>query len=200
MSILQIVVKARLGTSTELRNIHHYDFLSYVPDLTQTQEAVDAIDDAYYTHLRGLFNDQVVVYEYDVRRVDVGDQPTLTVESTRGNWSATGAAENLPSILAALCTFKAFTTFPRTARTYLFPMTEGQNSASGDLEPTTVEAIEDWADDMMTLDITGAADADKVTVAYGGEPRIVIINHSLTSKTVNPRWSTMRSRRGGVGI
>lgn len=200
MSIFQITVKGRDSSNNEFRNVHHYEFPFYVPDSTALQEAVDAIDAAYKSNLQSQFSSNITFYAYDVRRVDIGDQPTIELTATGGAWAGTAADNKLPNQVSALCTFKSLTAYPRTTRTYHFPMTEGTNSASGALAATTQGLIEDWAADMLSLDITGQLDADKCAVKYGGDPRVVIDNNDVQVIKVGLIWATQRRRRSGVGI
>lgn len=200
MTVYQIVCKARFGTATELRNIHHYEFFGYTPDTAELQEAVDAIDTNYKSNLQSDFVNDISFYGYDVRRVDVGDLPTVEFTATAGTWSGTNVNDPLPTQVSALVTWKAPTTFPRTTRSYLFPMGEIANDSSGNIAAAQITRNAAFGDDMRTLSITGQIDADKVAVQYGGTPRAVTAHNDVLSVVAAPIWATQRRRRPGVGI
>ena len=199
MSTYQIVVKALTG-GTQLRNIHHYQFFQYVPDAAQLQEAVDAVDAAYKSNLQAELHSSVQVYAYDVRRVDLPDLPTIEYQATAGGWFGTETSTKMPNQVSALVTFKAQTAFPRTTRTYHFPMGQDQNTAGGVIAAATLANLEAWAADMLTLDITGALDADKSAVRYASDPRIVVESNDVELYTVTNVWATQRRRKIGIGI
>lgn len=199
MSIYQIVVKGKAYDSEELRNIHHYEFFNYVPETSQLQELVDGIDTAYKSNLQTAFHDEIDFYEYDVRRVDVGDQPTRTFTATAGTWSGSSTADAIPSQVSAMVTFKALTAFPRSTRTYLFPFGANQLNSDGTVTSGAVNAMKDWADDMLEITITGGLNADKQAVKYGGDPRAVTDSNDLSQRSVKNVYATQRRRKVGVG-
>lgn len=200
MSIYQIVARARFDTSHEQRNVHHYEFPGYVPSTVQLQEVVDGLDVIYRTHLQGSFHSGLEVYGYDVRRVDLGDLPTLLFTPTAGAWVGSAAGDPLPPMVSGLVSFKAATEFPRTSRTYLFTIAEGANTAQGIVGAGTVTAMTDWGNSILDIFVTGAADAVKVAVRYGGDPRVVVASNPLTTVVANAIWASQRRRRQGVGI
>ena len=200
MSIYQIVTKGRDSESNEFRNVHHYEFFSYVPTTVQLQEAIDAIDTAYKSNLQLQFDSGVEFYAYDVRRVDLGNLPTVEFQPTAAAWFGTAAGDRIPNQVAALCTWKAQTTFPRTTRSYLFPFGEGSNNAIGRWQTSTLTDIIDFGDDMLELVITGDLNADKQAVEYSGTPRIVSSANDVTEVVVTNKPATQRRRRPGVGI
>lgn len=200
MSIYQIVLKAADNNHNQYRNVHYYEFFNYVPTSTQLQEAVDAIDTAYKSNLQSSLSDDFSFEAYDVRRVDIGDLPTVEYQATAGAWDGTNTSAQLPHQVSALCTFKAQTTFPRTARTYLFGFVEDANNAGGRVEASVLSQISDWADDMLELTITGDLNADKQAVQFGGTPRAVTDSNDLETHSERNNWATQRRRRSGVGI
>lgn len=200
MSIYQIVVKAEDQNTNQYRNVHHYEFFGYVPSDTELQEAIDAVDSAYKTNLQSVIDNDFDIYAYDVRRVDLGNLPTIEFTATAGSWSGTNTGATLPHQVSALITFKALTTFPRTSRCYLFGFTEDSNTTAGRVEATTITAIDAFGDDMLSLTITGQIDADKVAVTYGGTPRVVTDENDVTQHASKVNWATQRRRRSGVGI
>ena len=200
MSIYQLVVKARFGGSDEYRNVHHYEFFSYVPDVAQQQELVDGVDTAYRTYMETHYSNSLTVYEYDLRRVDIADQPTLTYTATGGAWFGDETSEALPTQDCALSTFKALSTFPRTSRTYHFPMGEVANVGGGTVQSGVITNMELWGNAMLEIDITGALNADKQAVRYGGNPRVVVAHNDLTIATADNVFATQRRRKRGKGI
>lgn len=200
MSIYQIVAKGSFDNATQLRNIHHYEFNGYVPTQTQLQEAVDALDAAYKVELIAYFVNEVQMVSFDVRRVDIGNLPTIEFAATAGEWVGTSAVDPMPAQVSGLVTFKSPTVYPRSSRAYIWPFSEGNNTSSGQISTNAQTAMEDWADAVISLTITGGADADKVAVQYGGTPRAVVDSNILLSSFVNPIWATQRRRRLGVGI
>lgn len=200
MSIYQVAVKAVMDSSEDYRNIHHYEFFGYVPDDTQLQEFVDGIDSAYKTYLQASIHSGLEVVAYDVRRVDIGDQPTIEYVATGGSWNGTASGAPLPFQIAALVTFKALAAFPRTTRTYMFPSSVNAVTSVGNIGSGTVTALENWGNAMLEIAITGALNADKQAVQYGGTPRTVTDANDVTIVMANPIWATQRRRRRGVGI
>lgn len=200
MSIYQITVKARWGTAVELRNIHHYEFFGYVPDATQLQEFVDGVDSVYKTDVLAYYPNEITVYGYDVRRVDIGDLPTVEFLATAGSWTGSSGATPLPTQNAALTTFKAPTTFPRTTRTYHFPFSEAALDTTGELETVVQTGLNTWGNNMLEISITGGLNADKVAVSYGGDPRAVTDDNEVETVSTSKVYATQRRRRKGVGI
>lgn len=186
--------------TTELRNVLHYEKSDGAADMATIQEAVDALDGMYKTHLRALFHTQVTVYAYDVRRVDVGDLPTFNIVPTAGEWAGTNGADPMPFQVSGLITWKANAPFPRTTRTYLFPFGEGYNSTGGKLAAIAVTPMTNFANAAMTIPIAAGIDWDKVAVKYGGDPRVVVDQNEVETFSITNVWATMRSRRPGYGI
>ena len=199
MSIYQVVTRGQLGGVSILRNVAHYEFAGYVPSASEIQEFVDGLDDTYKTHLRSSFHTYVTIQGYGMRRVDVADQPESVVVPTNGSWAGTNATNMLPAFCSLLVTFKATTTFPRTTRTYLFPMGVSMNGVGGDPTATALANAGSWAASVLEISITGQTDADKVAVRYSGDPRAVTDENDVTSWLANPLWSPLRSRKTGVG-
>jgi len=200
MTIYQVVTKGQDGGARQFRNIHYYEFFGYTPDLSQLQDLVDGVDAAYKTNLQGRTSTVFEYYGYDVRRVDIGDQPTLSLTPTAGAWNGTSTSDPLPRQVAGLVTFKAFTAFPRTSRTYIFGLTEADNTSGGNMASGCEDALDDWAEALLEVDIDGAIDADKQSVKFGGDPRAVIDANDLSTYNVSTNWATQRRRRQGVGI
>ena len=199
MSIYQVVVKAVTG-STQLRNIHHYEFFGSVPDTATLQELADGIDAAYKSNLQANYHTSVQFYEYGVRRVDVGNLPEIPYQATAGAWFGQETSQKLPNQLSALVTFKAQTAFPRTTRTYHFPMGEDSNDAGGVIVAAQITALEAWGNDMLTIDVTTGIDPDKVAVEYSGTPRVVTANNDVELVSATEVWATQRRRKVGIGI
>lgn len=200
MSIYQIVTRAVLDSVDQYRNVLHYEFPGYVPQAADLQAAVDAIDTTYKNRLQALFPLTLSFQGYDVRRVDTPDEPTQFVSPTGGGWAGSDTAQTLPPQTSLLVTFKAPTTFPRTARSYLFPLTEEWNASNGRVVAGALANALSWGTELLALAIPLQPDAVKVTVRYGGDPRVVTASNVLTTVRVASRWATQRSRRPGEGI
>jgi hypothetical protein len=200
MSIYQMVVKGSAGTGIQLRNIHHFEFPGYVPTPAELEEAAEALATHYETWLVNMFAAQVSIRAIDLRRVDIGDLPTQ--EYVPDGWpvSGTGTGDMLPTQVSALVIWKAPTTYPRSTRTYVFPMTETASGPVGGIQSANVTALFGFSIDMETLAITGQTDANKVAVEYGGVPRAVILSNPVSAAPVPNVWATQRRRRPGVGI
>lgn len=200
MSIYQIVTKARDTSQNEYRNVQHFEFPGYVPSNTEIQDAIDDLDTSYKANLQTLIRVNVEFYEYDVRRVDVGNLPAIPFQPTAGGWFGTNNANLLPRQVAPLISFKSLTAYPRNARTYLFGFTEDSSAAGGTLEPTSKAAIEQYAFDSGSLNVNGNTNALRQAVQYGGTPRVVVANNEVTSFIVRDDFATQRRRVRGVGI
>lgn len=199
MSIYQTAVRGELDTGDQLRNILHYEFPSYIPTAAELQELVDELLTSYENRLQSLLPTEITIVGVDVRRVDIGDQPTAFIVPTGGAWAGTNTNNLMPSTTAVLVTAKAPTTFPRTARTYLFPMTSEALATDGRVTAATLANALSWGSETLAIAITGQPDAQRVTVRYSGDPRVVTASNTLTTVRVASRWATMRSRRLGVG-
>jgi hypothetical protein len=200
MSLYQIVVKADYNDAIQMRNIHHYEFSGYVPDATQLQEFVDGVDAAYKSRLQSIFNQLIDVNAYGVRRVDVGEQPEADFIPTAGGWTASNAANSMPSHIAAIVSFKAATAYPRSTRTYLFPFSEDTNDANGTLTTGALLSMVNWGQDMLEISITAGSNAIKVAAEYAGTPRVVSDWNQVTTIVASQTWGTMRKRKPGIGI
>lgn len=200
MSIYQIVAKAVWRSASEMRNVHHYEFAEDPPTNAKLQEAVDELDAAYKDHLQGSFPNDLNVYAYDVRRVDLPNLPTAEFIATLGAWSGSSAVDPMPAQLAALVTFKSPQEYPRTSRAYMFPVTETQNDANGQVSDTLVTNLGIWAARIIQLTVATGTNPDKQAVQYGGTPRVITANHDIETFKVSKEWATQRRRRVGVGI
>ena len=182
-----------------MRNVHHYEFAGYVPSDTELQEFVDNFDSALKTRLQSRIKSNASVDAYDVRRVDVGDLPTVEFIPTAGAWNGTDTGNLLPSQCAALITFKALTPFPRSTRTYVWGLTANALAAGGLVGSGTVTDLTNFGNDILEISVTGQLNPDKVAVAYSGDPRAVTSWNEVTNVTVTDVWATQRRRRRGVG-
>lgn len=199
MSIYQIVVKGLLNGSGQLRNVMHYEFPGYTPNDTELQSFVDNLDDDFRDYLEPLYASTVALTGYGVRRVDIGDQPEFEFIPTAGTWVGDDAGTQLPPQVSAMVTWKAPTAYPRTCRSYLWPMTESGNSTAGSIEATYRTAIFGWATDSMTVVVAGQSSAQRVAVEYGGDPRVVTAANVVETASNLATWRTQRRRRLGVG-
>jgi hypothetical protein len=182
-----------------LRNVVHYEFPTTVPSPAQLQAFVNVLDNDYKDNLQTPLSPNVSIHSYDVRRVDIGDQPTLTLTPAAGAWVGGSTGEQLPEQLAALVTWRAFSTFPRTTRSYIFPFTEADNTGNGNLSAASLAFLEAFALDVMSILYEAGLSANKVAVEYGGTPRVVVASNAVTTREVSPHWATQRRRRLGVG-
>lgn len=199
MSIYQVTWKGLEFDSSQLRNVWHYEFFQYVPDLTQRQDFIDNLDILNKAQLQNFFHDEIDILGYDMKRVDVGGLPTEELIPTAGLWSGTASGDALPAQCSLLVTWKTATFYPRTTRTYLWPFTANNLSAGGILPTANVAALETWANAMLQIEVTGAGNPDKVAVQYGGTPRAVTDHNSLDTYVVNRVYATQRRRKAGVG-
>lgn len=199
MSIYQATLVGESPGPNALRNIHHYEFPGYVPTAAELQEFVDGLATAYAGVIAHMADD-ITLSSFEVRRVDVGDLPTE--EITPDGWPVTGgsaASAMLPPQVAALVTWKAPTTFPRSTRTYLFPFAASVLSPTGTIALAARTAMEVFAADLEEIEVTGQVDAQKVAVQYGGDPRAVVASNIVFATPIDSVFATQRSRRYGVG-
>lgn len=199
MSIYQVVVKGLLQSSGALRNITHYTFPDYDPDSTEKQAFVDEFDSKFKNRLRAHFHPNVQVASYGLRRVDTGNLPEEQIVPTAGAWVGTSAGNQLPEMNCVMVTWKAAAAFPRSQRSYLFPMSVGAVTADGGVLAAVLTNANLWGTDARTIVVTGAASALKVAVQYSGTPRVVTSFNVVTSSATAGRWRTQRARRLGVG-
>jgi len=199
MSIYQVVVKGTWRATNQLRNILHYEFPGYIPNSTELQDFVDNLDDDYKDYLRIHFSEEVAFSRYGLRRVDIAEQPEAELVPTAGTWSGTAASNELPGQLSAMFTVKAFTAYPRSTRTFLFPFTTGAVNTDGLLDSAVVTAIVGFANDHITVAVTGQSSSQRVAVEYGGDPRAVVDYNVVETVVVPTAFRTQRRRRRGVG-
>jgi len=199
MSQYQIVVKGLLNNAGTLRNIHHYDFPSYVPTTTNLQAFIDEFDSNLKTRLQAYYASVVNIYAYGVRRVDVADQPEADFVPTAGAWNGSDAGDMLPAPNAALLRWTAPTQFPRNSWIFLFPMGESSNTGPGSILAATRSAVIAYGGDILTVVVPGADAAVRIAVRYTAAPRIISSFNVLTTVLVPTTWRTQRGRRLGVG-
>lgn len=200
MSIYQIVIKGQASGLAQLRNVHHYEFPSYVPTAEELAEAVQGIADAYEEILRGMHPGTVVFNSVDARRVDIGDQPTSEIVPDGWPFAGSAAGAQQPPQVAAMASWKAQTDYPRSCRTYLFPAAVTVGDTNGRIASVWVTAIGTFQLALEEVPVAGQVDAQKVAVQYGGDPRVVTASNLVSSTTVTNVFATQRSRRYGVGI
>lgn len=200
MALYQLVVKGNSSDGNQLRNVHYYNIAGSTLDAAQQQELVDAVDFVYKSLLQSIFSDNVAIYAYDVRQVDLPDLPAIEYIATDGAWGGTENSDQLALQLCALTTFKSQTVYPRSSRTYHFPLTEFSNSGDGRLDPTSQTIFGAWADAMLELPIIGGINPQKATVKFGGDPRVVTDFNILQSNITARNFATQRRRKRGVGI
>ena len=194
-----MVVKGVLLGSEMLRNIHHYSFPDYVPGDSAKQSFVDEFDQNMKTRFQALYSDEVSIASYGLRRVDSASQPEDDIVPTNGAWDGTATASLLPTQSSALITWKAFTTFPRSTRSYLFPFTQAALEVSGLITSAAITSMTAYGGDILEIVIPGQNNAVKVAVKYTGDPRTVTSENVVTAVFTNSNWATQRGRRRGVG-
>lgn len=199
MTIYQVVIKATLLGSEILRNIHHYEFPDYIPGEAAKQSFVDEFDSNLKTRLQSAFSEEVTVNSYGLRRVDITSQPEDDIVATNGSWSGSDVGALLPTQVAALITWKAFTTYPRSTRTYLFPFTINALSQAGLIGAAELSSMLGYGGDILEIVIPGQANATKQAVKFTGSPPIVLSANPVESVLTNSNWATQRRRRRGVG-
>lgn len=183
-----------------MRNVHHYEFAGYVPTGPELEEFVQGLADRFEEFIRPLLAASISLESFEVRRVDIGDQPGQEV--IPDGWPIVGTAGNLllPPQVSALVTWKAPTAYPRSTRTYMFPFTTTNLSAGGTIVLGARTALDNWALVMEQVEVTGQPDAQKVAVQYAGDPRVVVASNLVFAQPTGSVWATQRSRRFGVGI
>jgi len=199
MSIYQVVAKGLAFNTDQLRNVHHFEFPSAVPDNPDLQALVNGLDTAYKFNLQDFFHDEIEFYAYDVRRVDVADLPSVEFIAGGEAWFGTANDDALPAQVSALVTWKTTTAYPRSTRAYLFPFAAGKLSAGGLIPTINMADIEAFAGDVLNITAPGAVDPIKVAVKYGGTPRVVTDSNEVTSYIVSRNYATQRRRKAGVG-
>jgi len=199
MSIYRVTVKALFNGPEDQFNVHHYEFPGYVPDETQLQEFVDNIAAVYEEQIL-QYHTALVSYEaIEVRRVDVGDLPS--VDLIPDGWPVAGAATaptQAPQV-AALVVWKAATAFPRSTRSYLPVFFSAAVGPQGQVASAIRTVLAGFATIMEEIDITGDPPAQKVAVQYGGDPRVVVASNLVTAAPIPTAWGIQRRRRVGSG-
>lgn len=200
MSIYQFTVVGNTPGPNALRNIHHYEFPGYVPSTAELEEAMQAFADAHEELLRAQHPVSVTYSSIEYRRVDVGDLPTAEFIPDGWPFSGSASGNQLPPQVSALLTWKAASAFPRSTRTYLFPFSTLTTSTTGTILLAVRTVLENFANAVEELDVTGNPPAQKVAVAYAGDPRAVVDSNAVSATVPDSVFATQRSRRYGVGI
>jgi len=190
---------AQSGTGSII-NVLHYEFDGYTPGLSELEEATDALVAAYVSNLQTALSTLVAIFGVKWRQVDVPNLPEILIPPSGGQVNGSNANDPLPAQVALLVTARAPTAYPRTARTYLGGFCEDNNANNGRPLAVLRDSAAEWLVDASVLEITGAANAQRVTVEYGGAPRVVVAWNTLLTGNVATVWSTLRSRKPGVGI
>lgn len=199
MSYFSVVAQFQFAGAEDQFNVHYFEFPEYIPTAPQIQEAIDGIDDAYKL-LQTRFAADVDLLGYDVRRIDVANLPSAIYTPTAGLWSGTAAGASLPSFCSVLVTFRSFTTYPRTARTYLPSFAVGSSAAQGAVSSAAITQVAGWATAIQIQPISGANDVIKQTVRFTtGTNRIVDLANDLTSYTIASEYSPLSKRKRGEG-
>lgn len=200
MAIYRVTVKAFHNSTDAQFNVHHYEFPGYVPSETERQEFVDNLADAYETVTIPNTSAVVDFNEIEIRRVDIGDQPSEVLVPDGWPVSGGGTGNSLPPQICAMLRFKAPTAFPRSGRVYLQSYTTAHNNSIGRILAATVSELDAMALLLEEIEVTGQVDAQKVAVTYGGNPRAVVDSNVLFAVGSRNIWQTQRRRTPGVGI
>lgn len=200
MSIYQVVHKGQYGNTAQTRYVWHYEFPGYVPTAPELQEFVDNLDGILDELFKPLLSSQWSSIAYDVRRVDVGDLPTVEYVATTQPWNGSSSSSLLPRQTALLVRWAAPTAYPRTARTYFAGWPESANDTNGTAVLAITAAAALVGSAMEEIEVTGQVDAQKTTVQYGGTPRVVTDSNQVFYVSTAATWRTQRRRVPGVGI
>lgn len=183
-----------------MMNVLYYD----VGGPISVSGAVEVADDIRAKYLSSTLAGALSVgWSYvgiELRRVDIADQPSITVPPTAGTLAGTGSGDPLPTQIAALVSGTALTAFPRRVRTYIAGNTEGQLS-NGLWAPAYETRCLNFVEAIDSIAITGDL-LDRVAVTLGGavgHPVVTDFN-SVATYSFTRVPATQRRRRIGVGL
>lgn len=199
MSLYEIKVISRYGTTSEMLNRHYYEFPAYVPTTAQLQEAVDEIDGHYKTFFQSYLGTDIQYGEYTTRRLDVASLPEAAFVATAGIWFGTETLNLLPLQNCLLPTWKGVTAYPRASRVYISGFTEAANGGTQTPISALLTAAIAWGLVLVTLTITGGNNAVKMAVNRDTMPVPTGQFNPVTAVTCGDAWYTQRRRRPGVG-
>lgn len=183
----------------QIMNVFYYD-VDDVLSSGQAQEIADTFRSAYAAAF--TTNELASAWSYDaieVRRVDLADQPTLLVAPTAGPLSGTSSTDPLPTQIALLVRGTAFTTFPRTVRTYQAGSNEAELNA-GLFTAAFRDACVTFIETIDTMNLTGANALRVAARIENTEAGSVVTDFNRITDYVGIRIpATQRRRRIGVG-
>jgi len=200
MSIYRVTMKASHSVGGAQYNIHHYEFPGYVPTTPELEEFAQGFADIIEENMLGMFAPAVTFQEIELRRVDLGDQPTSDFQPSGWPLAGTGTGSSLPVQVAAVLRWTAPTEFPRSGRTYLPTFTTSSLFSTGGLTGAATIVLDAVAGLLEEIEVTGQVDAQKVAVHYGGDPLAVVASNVLFQRATSSQWGIQRRRRQGVGI
>lgn len=183
----------------QLMNVYYYETTA-VLDSDQLTEVADDIRAAYVSSTLAANTGNSWGFDgIGVRRVDIANQPEITVIPTSGALSGGAASEELPAQVALLVKGTALTAFPRRVRTYLAGLTEGSCSSGfwttsiQNIARTFIEAIDEIS---VTGDTLG-----RLAVELGGTAGapVVVASNRVEQYSTSSVPGTQRRRRLGVG-
>lgn len=196
---LRIVAKQRY-LNQECRNVFYVGGQD-ATDYTNAQAIVDYFTSTWDTNMAGGLMDSWTLYEFDVQQVTTANQPVLQYQPTGGAIVGDNtSADELPTQIASLLSFRCPTARPNRSRKYLtgFPetsMTQGLWIASH------VALVEAFATDLLDIGAGTSLDLDLVVVRLSSTaPYIVSLQNTLTNFVVPNIPVVQRSRRIGSGV
>lgn len=199
MAMYEVTVICTYDGTEEYINTHHYDFPFDELDNLDLQVLANRIDERYKTNLQGVLSSLCELGRINIRRVDVPDLPTGTYVAADGLWNGADTGNALKPDSAAMVTFTSNSPYPRTTRSYLFPMTEASNSSKGTVTQTAIDALAAWGAAILNIGTINGKLNDKSAVRYGSNPRVVVADNEVETFVVRTQWKNIKSRRFGRG-
>jgi len=182
-----------------MMNVLHYDVGGAVSPAGIVEIADDIRAKYVSSTLAANLSSTWAYIGVEVRRVDLADQPSISVAPTAGVLVGTGPGDPLPTQIACLVSGTALTAFPRRVRTYIPGVREGSLTA-GLFATSFSDRCMDFVEAIDGIAISGDL-LDRVAVRYGdeGDGPIVTASNSIATYSVTAVPATQRRRRIGVG-
>jgi len=196
MATLAVVMKG-LVFGQQVRNIFYFAGADAVQ--ANAQEIGDALRGAWVNNLNLALTNQFTLSGFDAKELDVVSNPWIEYTFTAGSWTAGSGNAALPTQIAALVTFIAFTARPNRKRSYLAGMLEENTGTNNLWTSGTVTVLGGWAQEVMDVPTTTTLAIAHVIARVDKVTGVLVGSNILDTFRITDIPATQRRRRIGVG-
>lgn len=196
MATLAVVMKG-IWQGQQVRNIYYVaggDAL-----YANAQDIGDAIRAAYNAELIAHMDNALTWYGFDAKELDVVTNPWIEHTFTSGDLVGANADLPLPTTVAALVTWLAFTARPNRKRSYIPGITNGRVQQSGLWTTALVDDLNAFGELLIDLPTTTSLAIAFVIARVNRETGVLVGSNILEAVRASNIPATQRRRRIGVG-